>query len=177
MYCPPRRIYILCFDISNAIMLSIPLPEIISPSIASPGEVHKSVGVLGDRICVALWDSVRLDVWVMQEYRVKESWINLFTTSRVPHSNQMPSWKPLLCFDDGKILVDYEFEDLLILDPTIEAARLVGVRDIPMGDNRESYVETIASLGSSTYLERRITDETVKNPKQRRMRGGRHQTT
>ncbi|KAI3857640.1 hypothetical protein MKW98_028904 [Papaver atlanticum] len=89
----------------------------------------------------------------------------------------MPSWKPLLCFEDGKILVDYEFEDLLILDPTTEAARLVGVRDIPMGDNRESYVETIASLGSSTYLERRVTDWTVKNPKRRRLRGGRHETT
>ncbi|XP_026423730.1 F-box protein CPR1-like [Papaver somniferum] len=131
----PHAVPILCFDISNEIMLSIPLPEIIRPSIASPGEVHKSVGVLGDNICVVFWDSVRLNVWVMQEYRVKESWINLFTTSRVPSSNRMPSWKPLLCFDDGKILVDYEFEDLRILDPTTEAARLVGFHDIPMGDN------------------------------------------
>ncbi|RZC90488.1 hypothetical protein C5167_029621 [Papaver somniferum] len=39
-----------------------------------------------------------------------------------------------------------------------------------MGDNRGSYVETIASLGSNTYLERQITDGTVKNPKRRRLR-------
>ncbi|XP_026425246.1 F-box protein CPR1-like [Papaver somniferum] len=146
---------ILCFDISNGIMASIPLPENVTPPADFLGEVYKNLGVWGDSICVAfVYNRVRLDVWVMLEYGVKESWMNLFTTTQLPLSNRMPFWKPLLCFDKEKFLVDYGFHLLVLLDTTNEQVKSVVVRDITMGDNRESYVETIASLGSSTYLEK-----------------------
>ncbi|XP_026424058.1 F-box protein CPR1-like isoform X2 [Papaver somniferum] len=162
---------IFCFDLSNEIMVVIPLPENIIPPVGFLGQVYKNLGVWGDSICVAFfYDRFRLDVWVMQEYGVRKSWIKLFTTTRLPGSKRMPFWKPLLCFDNGKILVDYGLEQLVLLDTTSEALKPVVVRDITMGDNRESYVETIASLGSSTYLERRITNGTVRNPKRRLLR-------
>ncbi|XP_026436321.1 F-box protein CPR1-like [Papaver somniferum] len=150
----------------------IPLPQNIIPPTDFSGDVDKNVGVLGDSICVGfIWDSVRLDVWVTQQYGVMESWIKKFTMTQLPCLLLWP-WKPLLCFDDGKILVDYYCNQLLLFDPTNETVRSVVVRDIAMDDNRESYVETIASLGSSTFLERKITDETMKNPKLRRRLSG-----
>ncbi|XP_026441147.1 F-box protein CPR1-like [Papaver somniferum] len=162
---------IFCFDISNEIVVVIPLPENIIPPVDFLGQVYKNLGVWGDSICVAfVYDRLRLDVWVMLKYGLKESWTKLFTTTRLPRSNRMPFWKPLLCFNNGKILVDYGLEQLVLLDTTSEALKSVVVRDITMGDNREIYVETIASLGSSTYLERRNTNGTVKNRKRRLLR-------
>ncbi|RZC80191.1 hypothetical protein C5167_042764 [Papaver somniferum] len=108
----------------------------------------------------------------MQRYRVKDSWFKKYTTTRLPwSSHEIPFWKPLLCFDSGVILLDTGGKELLLFDPTTERVRSVVVRDITaMYSNRESYFETIASLGSTTYLERKITDETAKNPKRQRFR-------
>ncbi|XP_026436169.1 F-box protein CPR1-like [Papaver somniferum] len=162
---------VVCFDTSSETMLNMSLPENIMPPKGFCGHVYKNLGVWGDCICVAFaYDLVRLDVWVMQRYRVKDSWFKKYTTTRLPwSSHEIPFWKPLLCFDSGVILLDTGGKELLLFDPTTERVRSVVVRDITaMYSNRESYFETIASLGSTTYLERQITDETVKNPKRQR---------
>lgn len=60
--------FIVSFDISNETIADMPLPENIMSPIDYSGKVYKNVGLWGDCICVAcIWDSVTVDMWVMQE--------------------------------------------------------------------------------------------------------------
>ncbi|XP_026441346.1 F-box protein At3g07870-like isoform X2 [Papaver somniferum] len=157
---------IFSFDISNEIVVNMPLPEDIMLPKDYTGEVTKNVGVWGDCIGLAIfWDPVRIDVWVMQEYGVKESWIRKYTTTRLPARLQLqeiPFWKPQWCFNNGEILVDCG-RQILLYEPKTGRVTSVVIPDITMGRSRESYVESIVSLGSGTYLEKPITDGVVKN--------------
>ncbi|XP_026427137.1 F-box/kelch-repeat protein At3g23880-like [Papaver somniferum] len=157
---------IFSFDISNEIVVNMPLPKDIMLPTDYTGEVTKNVGVWGDCIGLAIfWDPVRIDVWVMQEYGVKESWIRKYTTTRLPARLQLqeiPFWKPQWCFNNGEILVDCG-RQILLYEPKTGRVTLVVIRDITMGRSRESYVESIVSLGSGTYLEKPITDGVMKN--------------
>ncbi|XP_026441150.1 F-box/kelch-repeat protein At3g06240-like [Papaver somniferum] len=163
---------IVSFDISNGTMLNMPIPEVVMPPTEYRGGMYANVGVWGDCICIAfIWGSVRIDVWVMQEYGVEESWIHIFATTQLPRPSYItPFWKPLWLFDNGEILVDIDGKQLLLCNPTTKTVRSVVVRDIKMDYNREIYVESIVSLGTGTYLEKQITHGVVKNPEQQLLR-------
>ncbi|XP_026417557.1 F-box/kelch-repeat protein At3g06240-like [Papaver somniferum] len=156
---------IVSFDVSSETMVDMPLPENIVSPTDYWGEIYRNIGVLGDSICVAfIWDSVRIDVWVMQKYGVKESWTKRFTTPKLPCPSQgLLFWKPLWCFDNGEILIDDDSEQLHLYDPTAERVRSVAVCSIIMGNCRVSYVESISSLNSGKYMEKQIEDGILKN--------------
>ncbi|XP_026452710.1 uncharacterized protein LOC113353274 isoform X2 [Papaver somniferum] len=102
---------------------------------------------------------------------VKESWIKKYTTTQLPSpSSDIPFWRPLWYFDNGEILVDNDRRQLLLYNPTTEKVRSVVVREITVANIRQSYVESIVSVGSGTYLEKRITDGVVKNSEPQRLR-------
>ncbi|XP_026429455.1 F-box protein CPR1-like [Papaver somniferum] len=158
---------ILSFYISNEIVVNMLLPENIMPPKDYYGEVYKNVGVWGDCIGIAcIWNSVRIDVWVMQEYGVKDSWIIKYTTTQLPlpfSLQEIPFWKSLWCFNNGELLVDTG-KKILLYEPKTERVTSVVVRDISINNSRQIYVESIVSLGSGTNMEKPITDEVVKNP-------------
>ncbi|XP_026424207.1 F-box/kelch-repeat protein At3g23880-like [Papaver somniferum] len=150
---------IVSFDVSSESMVDMPVPENIMPPRDYRGEMYANVGVWGDCIGITfIWRIERIDVWVMQEYGVKESWIKKYTTTttRLPRP-LYPYWKPLWCFDNGEILVDNSPKHLFLCDPAKGRVKSVVVRDITKANNRESYVESIVSLNSGTYLEKRVT--------------------
>ncbi|XP_026441261.1 F-box protein CPR1-like isoform X1 [Papaver somniferum] len=149
------------------IMVNMPLPENIMPRTDYSGKVYKNVAVWGDCIGITcIWGSVKIDVWVMQEYGVKESWIKKYTTTQLPsRAQEILFWRPLWCFSNSEILIDTGGRRLFLYEPTTERVRLVLVHDFIMSNSRQSYVESIVSLGSATYLEKRITDEIVKYSK------------
>ncbi|XP_026415918.1 F-box/kelch-repeat protein At3g06240-like [Papaver somniferum] len=152
---------IVCFDISSETMVHMPLPENIVPPIDFQGEMYMNVGVWGHCICIAcVWGSVRIDVWVMQEYGVKESWMKKYTTTRIPAvlpGFLIPYWQTLWCFHGEEILVNSCGEDLYLYDPTNERVRSVVVPDVTRTSSQEIHAETIVSLNSGTYLEKQIT--------------------
>ncbi|XP_026441149.1 F-box protein CPR1-like [Papaver somniferum] len=158
---------IFSFDICNEVVVNMSLPENIMPPTDYSGEVYKNVGVWGDCVGIAfLCNSVRIDVWVMQEYGAKDSWIRKYTTTqlRLPFPLQeIAFWTPLWCFNNGEILVETG-KQILLYEPKTERVTSVVARDIVMDNSRQIYVESIVSLGSGTYLEKLITDEIVKNP-------------
>ncbi|XP_026441262.1 F-box protein CPR1-like isoform X2 [Papaver somniferum] len=153
--------------VSSEIMVNMPLPENIMPRTDYSGKVYKNVAVWGDCIGITcIWGSVKIDVWVMQEYGVKESWIKKYTTTQLPsRAQEILFWRPLWCFSNSEILIDTGGRRLFLYEPTTERVRLVLVHDFIMSNSRQSYVESIVSLGSATYLEKRITDEIVKYSK------------
>lgn len=156
---------IVTFNMSTETMVDMPLPENGMPPIDFQGEMYSNLGVWGDCICIAcIWGPVKIDVWVMHEYGVKKSWNKKYTTTTTQvHGPCIPYWQLLWCFDNGQILVENCRRHLLLYHPANESVRSVVVRDITMKNNRESYVESIVSLNSGTYLKKRITDGIVKN--------------
>ncbi|KAI3949336.1 hypothetical protein MKW98_023273 [Papaver atlanticum] len=78
--------------------------------------------------------------------------------------------RPLWYYDRGILLVDHCGEQFLLYDPTIGRVSSVPVCDITLGNNRVSYVESISSLNSGKYMEKRITNGIVKNPEPLQLR-------
>ncbi|RZC75909.1 hypothetical protein C5167_000166, partial [Papaver somniferum] len=98
------------------------------------------------------------------EYGVKESWIKKYTATSTQLPSRITFWKPLWSFENGKVLVEYCLKNLLLCVQSNERVESVVVGVADMFNNRETYVESIVSLGSGTYLEKRITDGNVMNP-------------
>ncbi|XP_026415917.1 F-box/kelch-repeat protein At3g23880-like [Papaver somniferum] len=152
---------IIYFDISNGTVVNMPLPENLMASLDLVGRRHMNMGVWGDCICIA----ARTCVWVMQEYGVEESWMRRYTRTQLIAIGEMqgeligpfvPYNQPLWCFHNGEILINNCRENLRLYDPTNETVRSVVVCDITMDEDRESYVESLVSLGSGTYMEKQI---------------------
>lgn len=143
----------------------MPLPENIIPPIDYQGIMYANVGVWGDCISIIfIWGSVRIDVWVMQEYGVNKSWVKKPSATLLRWPGYVfPYWRPLWFYDSGEFLVDHCGEKFLLCDPAIGIIS-VPVCDITMENNRVSYVESISSLNSGKYMEKRITNGILKNP-------------
>lgn len=69
---------IVSFDVSNERIADLPLPEEIM--LLSLLRKTKTVGVLGKCLCLLVdMHCSECDMWVMQNYKVKESWAKQFT--------------------------------------------------------------------------------------------------
>ncbi|RZC89444.1 hypothetical protein C5167_026986 [Papaver somniferum] len=93
---------------------------------------------------------LKLPAKFILEYGVNKSWV------------KKPS-ATLLRWPGGEFLVDHCGEKFLLCDPAIGIIS-VPVCDITMENNRVSYVESISSLNSGKYMEKRITNGILKNP-------------
>ncbi|KAL7592613.1 hypothetical protein Lser_V15G33475 [Lactuca serriola] len=73
-YCDQGNVYtIVAFDLGLETFREIPLPD----SLSSDNNRSKLLGVWAGKICVMLWvkGGRSIDVWVMDEYGVAESWV------------------------------------------------------------------------------------------------------
>lgn len=85
---------IVCFDINSERPGGVPLPkEIIKPLQHS--DAYREVGMLGVCLCIMFsLEGIRTDVWVMQDYGVRESWAKVFTTAQLRMTRNQ-SFKPI----------------------------------------------------------------------------------
>ncbi|XP_026379932.1 F-box/kelch-repeat protein At3g23880-like [Papaver somniferum] len=154
---------ILTFDISNEKLMDVPLPEkcILHPE-DSKTELHKTIGVLGDCLSLVLVDVKTVEIWVMQDYGVRESWTKLFTTTQEPIIHY-PFWMPILSLKTGDILM-HSYDGFVLCDPKNgrvgkvssffqENKRIVRVLTM-ITAHPESYVESLVSLNSGTYVKK-----------------------
>ncbi|KAK4588573.1 hypothetical protein RGQ29_019543 [Quercus rubra] len=96
---------IVSFDLTDEIFRELPLPKCLEDQ-----RVQIEVGALGDCVSVtADYHDVRVDVWVMKEYRVKESWFMLLSIARTEVVGSFKYLRPLAYSKSGK-------EVLLVLD-------------------------------------------------------------
>ncbi|XP_026379934.1 F-box protein CPR1-like isoform X2 [Papaver somniferum] len=163
---------ILTFDISNEKLMYVPLPEkcILHPEDSKTG-LYKAMGVLGDCLSLVLVDAKTVEVWVMQDYGVRESWTKRFTTTTQEPIIQYPYWTPMLSLKTGDILM-YSYDGFALCDPKKERIGKVSgffqeniciVRVLTMiTSHPQSYVESLVSLNSGTY---------VKKPRGQKSRG------
>lgn len=151
---------IVSFNVSNDSLMEVPFPEVIPPEYGE--ELDTGVGVLGDclSLCVAVvTEHVRFDVWVMQEYGVRESWAKHFTITDDQVSVRGSTFfKPIWSIENGEILINTG-QGLVLYDQTNGRVRKVYFPATAMRRNLHglaekvgSYVESIVRLGSGTYV-------------------------
>ncbi|XP_026409007.1 F-box protein CPR1-like [Papaver somniferum] len=108
------------------------------------------VGVLGGCLCVLhKTHGISVDIWVMQQYGVKESWTKRFTITQ-KFITKTSHLRVVCEFQDNEILFETD-EYLVYYDPKHNTAKKLRTRGAKMSCGAEKYVSTLASLGSGTY--------------------------
>ncbi|XP_026426086.1 F-box protein CPR1-like [Papaver somniferum] len=156
---------IISFAIENEKFIHLPFPE----ETMAFRKGSYSVEVLGDTLClVCIVPYARVDVWVMQNYGVREYWTKLFTTTHVNIISYPNSLKFYDSVKNSEILTEVD-KSFALYDRKKDSVRFVYINGV--GDfyfSSDSYVESLVSINSGTYMGKEITDRTrreLKNTK------------
>lgn len=111
-----------------------------SPTLGCTGD---QLCVLGGCLCVFVtqFDPYRLDVWVMKEYGVKDSWMSFAVT----YGNFYDSLRPLSLSRTGQVLLNASGENLVLFDPRVEESKELVVQGLPTLFELGTYVESLVS--------------------------------
>ncbi|XP_026416032.1 F-box/kelch-repeat protein At3g06240-like [Papaver somniferum] len=144
-----REKTIISFDINTEKFIGLPLPE---ETMTYPEEIF-DVQVLGDSLCLTSGvRDVRVDVWVMQNYGVRESWTKQFTISQKRMTEEPRLLKFYGSIKDSEILIQVG-EHLGLYDQKNDSVRILNINGITDGNFfSESYVESLVSVSSGTYM-------------------------
>ncbi|XP_044497304.1 F-box protein CPR1-like [Mangifera indica] len=112
------------------------------------------VGVLEGRLCVILnYDQVKVDVWMMKEYGVKETWSKLFSIERSKSISSFRFLKPLAYLkecgdgdDSEKILLDVNGEKLVWYEWKRKRLKTVRIKGAPDSFGAFMCVESLIPL-------------------------------
>ncbi|XP_026443083.1 F-box/kelch-repeat protein At3g06240-like [Papaver somniferum] len=143
--------FVLCFDISSEKFINWPFPEAI---IERPKDSYVMLRVWGESLCLVCGiDDVRVDVWVMQTYGVKETWVKKFTTTQVDITSYCALSQLHWSIKDEEILIQ-ERKEFILYDAKNDRVMSLYFNGVNgRFDNLilESYVESMVSLNSGTY--------------------------
>ncbi|OVA15186.1 F-box domain [Macleaya cordata] len=145
---------IVSFVIVNNRFKDVPQPENLYSKLG------KEVGVLGGCLCLLdKIDMARVDVWVMGDYGVRESWTKLFSISdkTITQSRSVRLIQSYKNYDE--ILLEKDNKALVLYYPKQERARVLKIRSILKRFQTESFVESLVSLKSGTYVGKEQTED------------------
>ncbi|XP_059316547.1 F-box/kelch-repeat protein At3g23880-like [Lycium ferocissimum] len=101
--------------------------------------LYLTLGVLESDFSVVLSNHERMDVWVMKEYGVKESWTKLYTIIKCPGCATSP---PICMSIEGEILHTFG-STLTILKPENDTMRFPKVTNIDGHVGEKLYIESL----------------------------------
>ncbi|XP_026429128.1 F-box/kelch-repeat protein At3g06240-like [Papaver somniferum] len=139
---------IVSFDVSNERFVDFLFPE----EVQIPDQVlwlHQCVaGVLGNCLCLSnYYNSKRIDIWIMQDYGVRESWSKRYSF-RTTDVLVFEDWKLLWSFTNGELLIDTGVSKL-VHDPKSDRSRVLKIDGIDDSEMEFSvplnYVESLIS--------------------------------
>ncbi|KAG2688546.1 hypothetical protein I3760_09G100800 [Carya illinoinensis] len=131
---------IVAFDLTVESFREVPMPECTKENI------QIDVGVLGGCVCmVANYNYLHVDVWVMKEYGVKESWAKLFTVAKNEVlGGALRYLKPLAYSKSGEeVLFQQNHERLVWYDLRGKSVRNVNLRGLPASFEAEICVQSL----------------------------------
>ncbi|KAK1353729.1 putative F-box and associated interaction domains-containing protein [Heracleum sosnowskyi] len=158
-----RGLIIVSFDLADEKFHEVPRPDFSSPR---DGRNYQLTSLKGCLSAVAykyttLYRDV--EIWVMKEYNVKESWIKAFRIGgNIPKSPSTKLPQPLriwrnsynkalvrvLCIlENGEILIEYEVGKLALYDVATEKFKEVTFKGLP------SILRTVVHLGSLNQID------------------------
>ena len=121
---------IIAFNLTLEIFNEVPLPEI--GEVNSESESFEiDVAVLGGCLSMIVnYQTTQIDVWVMKEYGLKDSWCKLFTLVGLFFPTPLKSLRPLGYSSDGKkVLLEIDRKKLFWYD--LKSENVTSVPGIP----------------------------------------------
>lgn len=167
-----NRNVIFGFDLAAELFHIVPVPDYDADH--SP-EFQMDLGTLNDCLCVICnYGQAYVDVWVMKEYGVKESWVKLFIVPRPRSSVGCFSYlRPLIYSDDDdKVLVELDNRRLMWYDLNSRRLRTLRIRGDHGGFSAEMYVASLVSPGEENRADnsRKLEQEKKNNCRNRKNR-------
>ncbi|XP_011043922.1 PREDICTED: F-box protein CPR30-like isoform X2 [Populus euphratica] len=129
--------------------------ELLQPDYENKGmNFQVDVGVVEGNLCVMCnYEHVCVDVWVMKEYGVKESWCKMFSVQGIKWISAFMFLRPLVYSKDGgKVLLEVNGEKLLWYDWKNKHAKVVRVRGGPSSFGSEMYVESLIRINDGDRI-------------------------
>ncbi|PIA40879.1 hypothetical protein AQUCO_02400142v1 [Aquilegia coerulea] len=138
---------ILAFEIATGKFVEVPCPN-----------EYRGVMLVGQyqgNLCVFLDMRINysFDLWVMNDYGVRESWTKIFNIRKPQNFSYRPISQIILhSSNEGSIVMQSGFYDdsLILYDPKRRTRRRI--KGIPVGINVSSYVPSIATLNAEIVL-------------------------
>ncbi|CAN1337207.1 F-box protein CPR1 [Linum perenne] len=144
--------YIVSFD-----FVSEKFAEITQPDYENRDMGYEvDVGALEGNLCaICNYDHVRVDLWVMKEYGVKESWTRLFSVQRIRNTTAFAFLRPLIYSKDGnELLLEVNDERLVWYDWNNGKARTVRIRGGPKSFGAVIYCQSLIHVDDPDEVER-----------------------
>ena len=136
---------IVAFDLVAEEFRIVPQPDHVD------GGFVMDLGVLeGQLLMICNYGNDFVDVWVMKEYGLKESWTKLFKVSQSSLNRDFGQVMPLAyskSCDKDKVLLELDKEKLLWYDLRRRRAKTVRIEGAPNSFNVDVYVESLVPLG------------------------------
>ncbi|KAJ6304504.1 hypothetical protein OIU77_018213 [Salix suchowensis] len=135
---------VLGFDIRDDKFFEIPQPNYESKGM----NFQVDIGVLEGNLCVMCnYEHVCVDVWVMREYGLKESWCKMFSVQGIRWISAFMFLRPLIYSKDGgKVLLEVNDEKLVWYDWKNKRAKVVKIRGGPSSYGSEMYAESLVRI-------------------------------
>ncbi|XP_026384649.1 F-box/kelch-repeat protein At3g06240-like [Papaver somniferum] len=142
------RQIVVSLDMSEEIFKEMQLPK---TSVSRPHRFMK-VGALEGCLCVLGSDiCLQVEVWVMQDYGVHESWTKRYVINHESVSNDY-LLRLVWSFKSGEILFGISSNGSLIsYDPNYRRLRPTNLLRVTHIEKEGSYCESLISLNSNTY--------------------------
>ncbi|XVF75222.1 hypothetical protein PTKIN_Ptkin13bG0170200 [Pterospermum kingtungense] len=136
---------IVALDLGSESYREVPQPE------HEDNGFQLNVGVLGVCLCViANYHDVRVDLWVMKEYGVKESWTRLLSVANEEIIGSLRFVKPLAYSGSGDlVLLEHDSRDLFWYDMKKKKVDDVWVPGMPLSPESEICLQSLVSLNVS----------------------------
>ncbi|WCJ28138.1 F-box protein CPR1 [Euphorbia peplus] len=139
--------------------------EVEQPEI--PGKnFNMEIGVLESRLCfIANFQCKNVDLWVMKEYGVKESWTKLFSIVQQEGAGIIRSLKPLAYSKSGnEVLIEHDNVNLFWYDLRRKEVKNVWIPGMPITFEAEIYVGSLMLLDANRlFYERAQHDRAEAN--------------
>ncbi|CAI0440182.1 unnamed protein product [Linum tenue] len=144
--------YIVSFDFVAEKFDEVTQPEYENKDLS----YQVDVGVLEGNLCVMCnYEHVCVDLWVMKEYGVKESWSRMFSVQKIRNTTTFGFLRPLIIAKDGnELLLEVNDEKLVWYDWKTGKARSVRIRDGPKSFGAVMYVESLIPVDDPDEVER-----------------------
>ncbi|GAU38066.1 hypothetical protein TSUD_318600 [Trifolium subterraneum] len=148
----------LAYEVSNSshcrFIVSLDLEKESYQNIPQPylEKDHWDLGMFRDCLCIFASSNMFLDVWIMKEYGIKESWTKIYNVPYVGYQYTNP--KTVYISDDDQVL--FSFQDLINLEVKLVVynskngnVKILNIQDSFGWMDPEVYMESLISLPSS----------------------------
>ncbi|KAB1208690.1 hypothetical protein CJ030_MR6G006731 [Morella rubra] len=111
---------IVSFDLAEEIFCQVPSPNCRLDMLDS------RLLVLGGCLSLAInTDKRRIDIWLMKNYSIQESWTKEFTINF--ETSPLESIRPLCLLKNGKVLIEYRKQSLFSYDPQTKTTEKIQI--------------------------------------------------